>query len=488
MRRRGSILLETLLAIVLFVAAALFALAALRSALDATHRNALKARAADAARTAIASLEAGLVTDSELIRERNSQRPDGLLVEVTTSVGSVPGLTLVEVSVREDGAGEQLLFELRQLIRIPDRRSTVRRVAGRERRRRRIGGCLCSSALCTIRRCPFTAESQRPQRAEERIHAEKNRPLELRPAERRRNSPPLGSSLGPTSPWYKRTCLGQDAGAEHPKPLAFPSPLRNLCALCASAVNWLNGAVSSGSLNQHQASAKQARVHRRGFTLLELIVAATLILALVAAMAAFLMDALRIRSRVSAETDRFRAADAVISAIEQALETTLVEDPSLGPGVSGDATSLSVLRAGLASWRLGTGDRMRAMEELDRVHVHFDRSVRRVSIGRGELPATALPGSIERLRFRYFDGQAWTDEFDSLSKGQLPVAVEIALWLRPRAAASTPVERPEFDEVDDTEAGDGDPLPDRLRIVTIPDADPDDDVAEFGSLLERVEP
>jgi type II secretory pathway component PulJ len=123
MRRRGSILLETLVAIVLFVAAALFTLASLRSALDATQRSALRTRAADAARTAIASLEAGLVTDSELVRERNARRGDGLLVDVKTSLGNIPELTLVEVSVREDVEGEPLLFELRQLIRMPDRRA-----------------------------------------------------------------------------------------------------------------------------------------------------------------------------------------------------------------------------------------------------------------------------------------------------------------------------------------------------------------------------
>lgn len=135
MRRRGSILLEALLAIVLFVAAAIFTLATLRSALDATQRNALRTRAADAARTAIASLEAGLVTDSELVRERNARREDGLLVEVKTSPSAHPDLTLVEVIVREDAIDDRILFELRQLIRMPDRRAV--RVSGADMERAR---------------------------------------------------------------------------------------------------------------------------------------------------------------------------------------------------------------------------------------------------------------------------------------------------------------------------------------------------------------
>lgn len=132
MRRRGSILLETLVAIVLFVSAAIFTLAALRSALDATQRNALRTRAADAARSAIASLEAGLVTDSELVRGRNARRGDGLLLDVKTSASSMPELTLVEVAVREDIEGEPRLFELRQIIRVPDRRAVVRGAATAE--------------------------------------------------------------------------------------------------------------------------------------------------------------------------------------------------------------------------------------------------------------------------------------------------------------------------------------------------------------------
>lgn len=247
------------------------------------------------------------------------------------------------------------------------------------------------------------------------------------------------------------------------------------------------------------------RQRRRGFTLLELIVAAMLILALVAAMALFLMDALRIRARVAEATDRARAADVLVSAIGQALETTLVEDPRLGAGIQGDATSLSVLRAGLASWRLGTNDRSRAMEEVDRIHVRFDRGARRIAIGRGEMQPSLLPGTIDRVRFRYFDGQLWRSEFDSVRVGRLPVAVEVALWLRPRAERPGPVDRPEFDSAPDEEgdggaaageeegdepgwAIDADDPPDRLRIVTIPDAGPTPSDVLGGAAPDGVAP
>jgi prepilin-type N-terminal cleavage/methylation domain-containing protein len=214
---------------------------------------------------------------------------------------------------------------------------------------------------------------------------------------------------------------------------------------------------------------------RRGFTLLEMIVAAALILALVGAMATFLSDALRIRSRVSEEIERARSADAAVSMIERALETTIVEDASAGGGVVGDSTSMTVLRVGLSSWRLGTSERVRALDEIEPVRVRFDEGRRRIAIARGERPESELLGAVQRMRFRYFDGTVWSDRFDSVRLGRLPAAVEIALWLRPMAEASAePAERPEFDDSPVPASEESGPKPDRIRIVAIPDAGPDD--------------
>lgn len=223
---------------------------------------------------------------------------------------------------------------------------------------------------------------------------------------------------------------------------------------------------------------------RRGFTLLEVIVAAALIMALVGAMATFLSDALRIRSRVSEEIERSRTADAAVSLIEHALETTLVEEPTVGGGVVGDSTSMAVLRSGLSSWRLGTSERSRALEEFETVRVRFDGAGHRIAIARGDGAESELLGNISRLRFRYFDGERWSASFDSVRSGRLPAAVEIALWLRPNAVEAQPVERPEFDAPEsDAAAEDGSgPPPDRLRVVAIPDAGPDDPDAATGDL------
>jgi prepilin-type N-terminal cleavage/methylation domain-containing protein len=216
---------------------------------------------------------------------------------------------------------------------------------------------------------------------------------------------------------------------------------------------------------------------RRGFTLLELIVAAILILALVGAMSAFLTDALRIRNRLSTDVERSRTADAIIAMIERGLESTFVDDPDLGAGIAGDATSLRVLHAGLASWRLGTSEPSRALEDVDAVELRFDAPSRRILLRGIDRAESVLNGEIQRLRIRYFDGSEWSESFDSRERGQLPAAVEVRLWLRPQAAFDIPAERPELDL---PSTADEETPPDRIRIIAIPDAGPEVDEERGG--------
>jgi type II secretory pathway pseudopilin PulG len=64
--RRGGVLLELLLAIALFAAAASFTLSSLRAALDSVARAERRARAYDAAASRLAELDAGLIAVGDL--------------------------------------------------------------------------------------------------------------------------------------------------------------------------------------------------------------------------------------------------------------------------------------------------------------------------------------------------------------------------------------------------------------------------------------
>jgi type II secretory pathway component PulJ len=113
--RRGSVLLEILLAIAIFAGAAVFTLMALRNALAGTQRASLRMRAVDLAASRMAELELGLEVDAEAEPD-----PDGLQVTVETEVAAFPGLSLatVRVSAPADAGGEgREIFALRQLVR-----------------------------------------------------------------------------------------------------------------------------------------------------------------------------------------------------------------------------------------------------------------------------------------------------------------------------------------------------------------------------------
>lgn len=103
-RRGGGILLELLLAIALFAAAASFTLSAMRSAVDGIRRAELRARAFDLAASRLAELDAGLVAVGDLGAER--PRDDGLTVAVELVGDSAESLSRARATVRDTSGGE----------------------------------------------------------------------------------------------------------------------------------------------------------------------------------------------------------------------------------------------------------------------------------------------------------------------------------------------------------------------------------------------
>ena len=233
----------------------------------------------------------------------------------------------------------------------------------------------------------------------------------------------------------------------------------------------------------------------RGFTLIEVLVAVGILLALAVAMGRFVVDLLASRDRLEQAMSRQREADAVLLAIERALATTVVEDAILGVGVRGAAESLEVVARGVPAWRLGDAA-TRTLALADR-----ERLVLRGGFGAGA-PASlvrgegrgASSGSIPAvIRFRYHDGDAWLDQFDSVVRGALPRAIEVSLWwvredealgevdLLVEAGEDGMPDAGEAESIEDrgetTGAGVeredlGGPSrpPDRVRVIPIPDA------------------
>ena len=238
---------------------------------------------------------------------------------------------------------------------------------------------------------------------------------------------------------------------------------------------------------------------RRGFTLLEVLVAIALISMLLGSLFAFLHDLLQSRSRALDYTAHQLAAATLIGRVEAELASCLVGDDNSGPGVKGDAASLSILSRGVAVHLAEDGLESGVLGDLQQSEYRFvdeagEIEVRRMTPWAQPAPDFVSVGPVYRLRFRFHDGTAWSDTFDSLEAGRLPQAVEVAVWYHPwPGAQETQPEAPPgagaaerltfdttggFDDAAFARQSDLDsfdePRPDRFRVIVIPDASSED--------------
>ncbi|HRQ72317.1 MAG TPA: hypothetical protein PLU35_04730, partial [Phycisphaerales bacterium] len=175
-----------------------------------------------------------------------------------------------------------------------------------------------------------------------------------------------------------------------------------------------------------------------------------------------------------------------------------------GGGGGGDRASVRVVSRGVRP-TLNGGSAAGALGDEQGLAVRFDESSGRVRLRRwsGEDPGAGsdevVAEGVSALRLRYFDGRSWRDSFDSKSAGDLPVAVEVALWFRrpgdpaPRPAVEDEAPEPEGDDeseweeaedpfalpvsFDDADAWEDEIVPsdlperepDRVRVIIVPD-------------------
>lgn len=195
---------------------------------------------------------------------------------------------------------------------------------------------------------------------------------------------------------------------------------------------------------------------RRGFTLLETIVGISIGVALLAAIAVFVMNLADARARLALFAARIECAEAVFDTCERALATAVVEAPGGGAGIAGTERALRIARCGVGLGEEGL------LGDSESVEVSFDgaSSVTVSRDGQGE----TLAAEVRAMRVRYLAEDGWVDAFDSARDGAFPAAIEISLWFGRAAFEDAEAEAGVAEE--DTRIG----APDRRRMFRIPGA------------------
>lgn len=218
---------------------------------------------------------------------------------------------------------------------------------------------------------------------------------------------------------------------------------------------------------------------RRAFTLVEMMVAVALTLALSGAVLVYIWRLMDAQDRMQTAASQSAGVEMLFARLEDDLVGVIAGDPRLGAGVKGDATSLTLLCRGTPP--LGVAG---AGGDLVRMEIRFEEEEGTVfglrssagtdgggddaaedvfaadagAIPRGEI----LIDGVRELRLRYRKGGSWSDTFDSGSDEGLPEAVEVAVWFRGAGES----EQEPTGAMDDLSR----PAPDRLRVIVVPDA------------------
>ncbi|MBM4017169.1 MAG: hypothetical protein FJ288_02395 [Planctomycetes bacterium] len=211
-----------------------------------------------------------------------------------------------------------------------------------------------------------------------------------------------------------------------------------------------------------QATAAGRRA-RRGFTLLEVVLAVGLALALMAAMLTFYQQATQVRASLSLEAEKIGAERAIMNLITDELRSAMAPR-EMGMGLEGGLGGLRVPTTclpGAAAWIVtaatetpppaerdvqivGYRPRIIEDEQGQPVIVGIERTCQknitaRVAEEGREIQTLLLSPHFKFIRFRYWDGNAW---IESWGGGDLPGAVEIVLGEQPLPENVEPMDYP----------------------------------------------
>lgn len=205
-------------------------------------------------------------------------------------------------------------------------------------------------------------------------------------------------------------------------------------------------------------------MNRRGFTLLEVMLAMVLIVGLIAALLVFYWRVLGIRQTTIDYAKAVAARRAVMSRLTDELQAA-INEPGLGQVLEGKADSLRFVTTGVPGpgvWlpdAQATGPQKTEASDVHIVDYYLassednngstvvnglDRSVQPLltatKIEQGTTVSTRLVSSqIKFIQFAYYNGSAWQSTWQA---NNLPAGVEVTLGSEPLPADTAPADYP----------------------------------------------
>lgn len=213
---------------------------------------------------------------------------------------------------------------------------------------------------------------------------------------------------------------------------------------------------------------------RRAFTLLEVLIALSLMAVLSLGLGAFVRD-VRVQQRsMQRLATQVEGSSVLLELLERSAAACIADAGVAGAGVSGTPSSLRIHSRAVV---LQTAGRWSDLTALDFRFLKAQHAVtlERTAPGYADSAAAGpVASQLEHVRFRYHDGSDWHPTFDSLARGRLPVAIEVAIWYAD--ARATPAPPIATEPEDSSESDDSLPkrAPDRLRIISVHDSRTDE--------------
>ena len=162
---------------------------------------------------------------------------------------------------------------------------------------------------------------------------------------------------------------------------------------------------------------------RRALTLMEMLVALALILALTVAVGSFAETYRQGRDFAVSEAQRDREVDAMFGRLAEAFSCA---DASVG-GISGSEREVTIHHRGSVLPAMGSDPKPAdLLADAARYQIRFDEQLEEIFTVRSSKNTLTWRSPISVMQLRYHNGSSWTDTW-SLAQG-LPVAMECKLW------------------------------------------------------------